>query len=238
MGWEIKNKTLIFGLISISLTTVLLTIVYGDYTNPRRMLYFRSASKITPAYFFGYLPTGFYKNYTQKVVDSTRNFQLLMLSNNKITFETHCYGILKSKKDPFVEEILRDGDSMFYQFNGRSNWLSSQINLEVFNKYVADKNISESNDLLNTYLFIVSGFKSLRYTRIKDKDEYADFISSIDTINSGVWNMRYDSSFIPDFNNCHYIHLPPLGLFELKFEVVNKRVVSVSDENIFVHYML
>jgi hypothetical protein len=161
-----------------------------------------------------------------------------MLSNNKITFETHCYGILKSKTDPFVEEILRDGDSMFYQFYGRSNWLSSQINLEVFNKYVADKDISESNDLLNTYLFIVSGFNSLRYTRIMDKDEYADFISTIDTINSGVWNMRYDSSFIPDFNNYLYIHLPPLGLFELKFEVINRQVVSVSDENIFVYYML
>ena len=232
-GRKLKSLSIIYLFVLGFVIAMLSTILNGDYSNARRSIYFRHKSKFTPAYLFGYLPTRFNKCFTEEIVEETTNYELINITYDKMPFKGYNYILLKSKTNPQFEEILLDSDSMYWQIDGNLNWLSSQLNIDFFNAYIALNNVCSENEVIDIFLKFLSGFGEMKYTIISDINEFNEF--KIKDGHYGLWDINYENNFTPDFNVYVYCLFSDIGLFEIDYVFNEGQLLSIKDRNIFLY---
>jgi len=98
--------------------------------------------------------------------------------------------------------VLVDSDLMRDQFHDRSNWLASIVNIKLLNIYLKDKNIEEKNEIIETFLLLISGFGELQYLPIKDEQALNEFFKENE--NYGFLNIHHENDFDVNFENNYY----------------------------------
>ncbi len=132
--------------------------------------------------------------------------------------------------------VLVDSDLMRDQFHDRSNWLASIVNIKLLNIYLKDKNIEEKNEIIETFLLLISGFGELQYLPIKDEQALNEFFKENE--NYGFLNIHHENDFDVNFENNYYYEFLNWGVFEIGMEIENGQITKISDRNIFLHATL
>jgi len=234
MGWLLSSKikwVIFFGIV-IGLTVAVL---FGDYSNPRREIFFRYNSKVSIAFLFGYLPNDYFNNYTENIIEETDAFRITSIIYNKFPTENHNYILFQESGEKKSEKILLDSDSLFWKYDGTANLLSSQIELSAFNKYLNLQGVNKKNELINQFCRLMSDFGLTNYKIATCSTE----ISELRKVN--VFDNNYEEecykmlqdNFFPDFETFTYLWLNDIGLFEMSFVVANGQLISINDRFIF-----
>lgn len=236
MGRQVNHMIIVFTALIGLVVIMIVTIMNGDYSDLRRELYFRDHSKLSFGYFLGYLPTEYHEQYIEKVIDASENYELISITQRKIHNGLRHYALLKSMKGQCDEKFLIDSDSMSLHFHDRSNWLTSIVNIKLLNIYLKDKNIEKRNEIIESFLLLISGFGELQYLPIKDEQSLNDFFNENE--DHGFLNIHHENDFNVDFENNNYYEFLNWGVFEIRIEIENGQITTIDDRNIFLYATL
>lgn len=215
--------------------------------NPRIDIYFDSKSfpksKMNYYYFLGKLPPKYYQDFEEKIIHKDNQCKLINIIRKRHP-NYHNYIVLNKGSK---EYLLKNSDSLFYHIQGGKNLISSQIDIEVFNKYLKCNNITDSNEIMNTFFYLsstIGGDASYRvdydslpsYIPIKKYNDYNSIELNIDS--NFTENLVTDLQFNPntfqfDEDNC-YCWFKDKGIFKFNFVIKKDTVVNVTD--IFLGY--
>lgn len=227
--WLLRNRLVYLSAIVIVLTILLMTLMLGDYSNPRRAIFYKYHSKFDLAYVLGYLPKDYYLEYNERIIEDANNYCLLNIIFTGFPSHNHNYIILKEKINN-TEEILYNSDLLFDQIQGISNLLSSQFDISVLNKYLNYNRISEKEDVLAVLCNFITDYNRTRYYFAKN---YNEILKLRIVENSKECYIFLKKDFAPDFETNNYCWFDEIGLFEINLIIKNDRVDFISDQFIF-----
>lgn len=223
-------------LLTILLIVFAVVVFLGDFSNPRRDIYFRYHGKANPGFIFGYLPNDYYKDYREDTIEDSSSYSLISVKCLKFPSDGHIYILFTDKKDMGSEKILLDSDSIFWHIKGNRHLISSQVNKEVFNKYLKYK-VPTSNieTIKNLYFRVIGHFKYENYKVISTQAQIVS-LREVDEHSKGDTNECYsyiEKDFDPDFEKYIYLWIDDIGLFEINFVIKGNRLINVEDTFIF-----
>ncbi len=236
MGRQVNHMIIVFTALLGLVVVMIVTIMKGDYSDLRREIYFRHHSKLSFGYFLGYLPSEYYQQYIEKVIDATENYELIGIAHREKHNGLRHYALLKSKTGQWDEKFLVDSDSMSLHFHDRSNWLTSIVNIKFLNIYLKDKNIGKRNEIIESFILLISGFGELQYLPIKDEQSLNDFFNENEDY--GFLNIHHENDFNVNFENNNYYEFLNWGVFEIRIEIENGQITTIADRNIFLYATL
>ena len=233
MGWSVKFNLRIV-IIAIALVVIAIIALFGDYSNSRRDIYFRTHSKISLAYIFGYLPNDYQNEYNEEVIEDEDKYSLVRISYNRSPNENHGYILLVEEKNSNRARILLDYDSLFYEMKGIEDLLSSQIDLSLFNEYLKYRKGFTNDELIQQYCLLVSQFDTSSFRIVNTQNQIYKLKRVGDAVrDSNECYVYHCDKFEPNFEMFKYIWFEEYGLFEMTFQREEKQLVSVSDTFIF-----
>jgi hypothetical protein len=229
MGRSIKILIVIF----FVATSVIL--ILGDYTNPRRDIFFRYNSKLSFYYLLGYLPQQYHIDYTEKIVEESEAYKLTNLIYNKFSSENHNYLLFDEKEKKITTKILFDSDSLFWYFTNTLKLLSSQINIPVFKKYIELKGLKHKSEVINQLCVFFADFDSSKFEVVKSFSRISELrqVNVFNRDNTGECYKVLRKNFNADFNLYEYLWFDGIGFFEVSFEFESEKLLRIHDEFIF-----
>lgn len=221
-------------ILSLLLLCLLIAFLVGDYSNPRRIYFFRYYPTHVFAYVFGFLPKKYYTDYEEYVVENTNNYYLINVVHKMFPAENHNYIIFKEKNKQNPGKLLLNSDSIFYKMKGTKNVLSSQINLETFNRYIQLKGAISDTMIIEYYCFLFSDFGESNYEFVSDINRIKELRRISGNEKDGIMCYKVlKENFVPDFHSYIYFWLEGFGLVEMSFKFKNNELITVQDEFIF-----
>jgi hypothetical protein len=222
-------------LVGIILFGFLLIFFLGDYSNPRREIYFRHNSKVDAGYLFGYIPSRYQDIYKEEVLIDSSDYRLINITYLRYPSENHNYVLLEEKENSESEEILFDSDAIYSVLKGTDDLLSSQINLAVFNNYLKNIEISSKREIIEHFCGFFVDFQLDNFMRVENAFQISQ-LQKVKVLTSEETDDCYillQEGFIPDFETYTYLWFENLGLFEVSFFANDQLVRSINDKFIF-----
>lgn len=214
-------------LVLLPLLVFVFIAILGDFSNPRREIFFRYHNKVNFGFFIGYLPNSYYYEYEENTIEENKRYRLTSITYLKFPTEKHNYILFLDKESPSSEDILLDSDSVFWHYSGTSCLISSQINIETFNKYLKyDVSVKGERAIRELYYSFIGDYKI-----ITSSSQISSF-RKLKNVPNECYKL-HNQEFEPDFEKYTYVWFDQLGLFEIKFIIKENKILTVEDNFIF-----
>ena len=207
----------------------------GDYNNPRRKIYFRYHKKASIGYLCGYLPSNYYEEYHEKIVNENKFYRLTNITYLNHPSGNHNYVLFLEKNNPQNEEFLFDSDSLYWYISGTTDLLSSQVNMSVFNTYLRYSNIKTEDGVTEQLCVLFGNFGDEECKVVTNANQISNLLKVDETTeqDAGYCYELLPDNFIPNFDKCTYLWLEDLGFFEMSLIMKENKLKTITDEYIF-----
>lgn len=213
----------------------ILIALLGNYTNPRREIYFRYHNKANIGYLLGYLPNNYFEEYHEEIVNENKFYRLVNITYLQHPSDNHNYVLFIEKNNPRNEEILFDSDSLYWYISGTTDLLSSQVNLRVFNKYLKYNNIKSKDAVIEKLCVLFGDFRDEKYKVVTNTFQITKLLKLDETIeqNAGYCYELLPDKFTPNFDKYTYLWFKDLGFFEMSLIMKENKLKMITDRYIF-----
>lgn len=231
---SMKKQVLIFSALILASILALFVFYYGDYSNPRRVIYYRYHTKISLSYVLGYMPQLYQLHYSENIIEIAKEYCLINIVYDRFPSENHNYVIFAKYGEPRSCELLLDSDLMFCRTKNRNDLISSQINMSALNDYLSYSNKEDSTEAIAFLCKLITDFGSSYYRILKETSEINDLRTvRLNGIDSTTCYKLLNDDFLPDFYKFSYIWFDEIGLFEFDFQFNQGHIKSIHDKLIF-----